>query len=414
MASSVSFSDLANLAVGSPETGALNCNALHALLHGIIRHLNIQDAKALGDETMRLKDEGLAIKGGHIFPTSPILDRWEVVKIKKMAEANRDGLSTAMELIQNMVNMLKSVQTKQLDIESHLNNLSDEFERKKVEEEHQLSVLKADILDMSVKLKKMRKKQERDQAATEQRVADNTLRLQDQLKMLCELEQNKDGETLKQIQKKIEQLEKECAKLKNTTNSLIHNHEKSVVENDMFFEALKNLEEKKADKDVVEEQLHTKADKCSLEQTVSRTQFDSAYKNLSNAIKGLLGKVTLQEQEWQISLGKIKTEMQKKVEHSELDLLKDNIEESSMALSQKLKERPPPAKPDVAAGIRRQLIPIAKCLSCSHPVELKVPKPPQASVPHFPAFSKAQPLAPITAQGVQTVHHKGKHVTNFS
>ncbi|VEL17291.1 unnamed protein product, partial [Protopolystoma xenopodis] len=138
--------------------------------------------------------------------------------------------------------------------------------------------------------------------------------------------------------------------------------------------ALKNLDEKKADKDVVEEQLHTKADTCSLEQTVSRTQFDSAYRNLTNAIKGLLGKVTVQEQEWQISHDKITTE--------------------------RLKERPPPAEPDVAAGIRRQLIPITKCLSCSHPVELKVPKPPQAPVPHFPAFSKAQPLAPLTAQGV--------------
>ncbi|KAE8604475.1 hypothetical protein XENTR_v10014718 [Xenopus tropicalis] len=329
MALSVSFSDLANLSVGSPETGAFNVNALHTLLHAIIRHLNIQDVKVLEDETMRLKDEDkdLAMKGGQIFPTIPMLDMWEVIKIKKMAEADRDGLSKAMELIQNMLSMLKSLQTKQMEIESRLNKLTEELESRKVEYESQLKILRANQLDMAAELKEM-----------------STLRLQYQLKMLCEFEQNKDGEQLKQIQKKIDQLEEECTKLINTTKCLVQNHEKSVVENDIFFKALKNLDERKADKDVVEEQLRIKADKCFLEETVSRINFD-AYKNLSNAIQGLLGKVAVQEQEWQISLDKIQTEMQQKLQHSELESLKSNIEERLITLSRKLKERYPPPPP---------------------------------------------------------------------
>ncbi|XP_074870980.1 glutamine-rich protein 2 isoform X4 [Carettochelys insculpta] len=42
----VSLAELADLSIGTPETGVVNFNALHALLHAIIKQLNLQDVKA--------------------------------------------------------------------------------------------------------------------------------------------------------------------------------------------------------------------------------------------------------------------------------------------------------------------------------------------------------------------------------
>ncbi|KAJ7316057.1 hypothetical protein JRQ81_002219 [Phrynocephalus forsythii] len=46
MSVDVSLYELADLSIGTPEIGIVNFNALHALLHAILRHLNLEDIKA--------------------------------------------------------------------------------------------------------------------------------------------------------------------------------------------------------------------------------------------------------------------------------------------------------------------------------------------------------------------------------
>ncbi|GCC20422.1 hypothetical protein chiPu_0018982 [Chiloscyllium punctatum] len=61
MAHTFTLSELANLAIGTPEVGVCNFNALHALLHGILEQLHIGDAhKAVGE-----------VEHGFINPQSP-------------------------------------------------------------------------------------------------------------------------------------------------------------------------------------------------------------------------------------------------------------------------------------------------------------------------------------------------------
>lgn len=50
MPTSVSLSQLVDLALGTPEVGAVNFNVLHTLLHAMIHKLNIQEVKADIDE----------------------------------------------------------------------------------------------------------------------------------------------------------------------------------------------------------------------------------------------------------------------------------------------------------------------------------------------------------------------------
>ena len=45
-ASKINFSQMVDLAVGTPEVGAVNANVLHTLLHAMLRQLNIVDVQA--------------------------------------------------------------------------------------------------------------------------------------------------------------------------------------------------------------------------------------------------------------------------------------------------------------------------------------------------------------------------------
>ena len=46
LATKINLSQIVDLAVGTPEVGAVNCNALHTLLHAMLRQLNIADVQA--------------------------------------------------------------------------------------------------------------------------------------------------------------------------------------------------------------------------------------------------------------------------------------------------------------------------------------------------------------------------------
>jgi hypothetical protein len=45
-ASKINLSQMVDLAVGTPEVGAVNANVLHTLLHAMLRQLNIVDVQA--------------------------------------------------------------------------------------------------------------------------------------------------------------------------------------------------------------------------------------------------------------------------------------------------------------------------------------------------------------------------------
>ncbi|XP_069050563.1 glutamine-rich protein 2 isoform X2 [Lepisosteus oculatus] len=146
MAAVVSLFDLANLAIGSPEVGAVNFNALHALLHAILRHLKIEDVTAEWrdeepqapsrqpphvrekpspyhhmEDKLRDIERQMAVlsqlpTGADLLTRSgpgstPVSDMWQMMQLAKRVEANSDGTSKAMTLIQDVlkeINELKS------------------------------------------------------------------------------------------------------------------------------------------------------------------------------------------------------------------------------------------------------------------------------------------------------------------
>uniref|UniRef100_A0A1B8XSL1 Uncharacterized protein n=1 Tax=Xenopus tropicalis TaxID=8364 RepID=A0A1B8XSL1_XENTR len=133
MSGSVTFRELVNLAIGSPELGAVNFNALHSLLHGLLDHLQLGDKrKTLSQEERdfiqpvpvsgdlatkdvrptslfhQLQDKMAKMEARleHLdsLPTSdsllqrsqqekqPVQEMWQLIQLRKKVEMNEDGV----------------------------------------------------------------------------------------------------------------------------------------------------------------------------------------------------------------------------------------------------------------------------------------------------------------------------------
>ncbi|XP_016403319.1 glutamine-rich protein 2-like, partial [Sinocyclocheilus rhinocerous] len=122
-------------------------------------------------------------------------------------------------------------------------------------------------------------------------------------------DRNQNTNLVSDLEGAILQLQSECEKLHRTSNRLMEEHSKKQTHIDRLFKIVEELDEKKADKQVVEMEIEIKADKRALESKVSRMQFDSMAEQLNNMIQDLLRKISGQEQDWNKVIEKISTEM---------------------------------------------------------------------------------------------------------
>ncbi|XP_078510711.1 glutamine-rich protein 2 isoform X3 [Lissotriton helveticus] len=221
-------------------------------------------------------------------------------------------------------------------------------------------------------------------------------------------DRQKEGELINRIQSTIHQLQEECEKLNATTGSLIEDHQQKQRHIDILYQSLEKLEDKKADKDILEMDLDVKADKRALEGKVSRTQFDATNEQLYRIMQELLEKVTVQEQDWQNVVDKISSEMESKLDRLELDPFKRQLEERWKAIRKQLKDRSPHYDADEAAGIRKQLIARFHCISCDRPVDMAVPGPPVMTVPSMPALPCHRTNRPYTVYELEQVRQQTK------
>ncbi|CAL8273875.1 unnamed protein product [Lota lota] len=154
------------------------------------------------------------------------------------------------------------------------------------------------------------------------------------------------------VQNAIAQLQAECERLRDTTQHLLENHDERKTHLQKLYKSMKMLEEKKADKHLLETEIQIKADKCALESKVNRVQLDEATEQLSAMFHDLLSKVTGQEHDWHKVIDRLSSEMEGKLNRMELDSLKKQLEDRWKNIRRKLKAQPVPEQQD-AAGITR-------------------------------------------------------------
>nr|XP_046186873.1 uncharacterized protein C16orf96-like isoform X1 [Oncorhynchus gorbuscha] len=212
----------------------------------------------------------------------------------------------------------------------------------------------------------------------------------------------KSSELMNDVQGAIMQLQAECEKLHGTANHLIEEHGQKQVHIDHLYKSMEELDEKKADKELVEMEIEIKADKRALETKVSRMQFDSMTEELNTMFQELLSKITGQEQDWHKIVDKISTEMECKLDRIELDPVKKQLEDRWKSIRKQLQAQPAP-KEDDAAGIRKQLVARFHCISCDRPVDMLTPGPHLVTLPSTPGLPSHKSNRPYTIYELEQV-----------
>ncbi|XP_042183827.1 glutamine-rich protein 2-like [Oncorhynchus tshawytscha] len=218
------------------------------------------------------------------------------------------------------------------------------------------------------------------------------------------------SELMNDVQGAIMQLQAECEKLHGTANHLIEEHVQKQVHIDSesgrdsrhLYKSMEELDEKKADKELVEMEIEIKADKRALETKVSRMQFDSMTEELNTMFQELLSKITGQEQDWHKIIDKISTEMECKLDRIELDPVKKQLEDRWKSIRKQLQAQPAP-KEDDAAGIRKQLVARFHCISCDRPVDMLTPGPHLVTLPSTPGLPSHKSNRPYTIYELEQV-----------
>ncbi|XP_031749508.1 uncharacterized protein C16orf96 homolog isoform X2 [Xenopus tropicalis] len=164
MSGSLTFRELVNLAIGSPELGAVNFNALHSLLHGLLDHLQLGDKrKTLSQEERdfiqpvpvsgdlatkdvrptslfhQLQDKMAKMEARleHLdsLPTSdsllqrsqqekqPVQEMWQLIQLRKKVEMNEDGVHKAMSTFQELLSTFNSLKETTARLQDNLGAL---------------------------------------------------------------------------------------------------------------------------------------------------------------------------------------------------------------------------------------------------------------------------------------------------
>ncbi|XP_048645187.1 uncharacterized protein C16orf96 homolog [Marmota marmota marmota] len=154
---------------------------------------------------------------------------------------------------------------------------------------------------------------------------------------------------------------------------------------------IRNLEQTKANKSSLEEELREKADKSALASKANRADLETVVTELHETFQSILFKLTTQNDHWKNAVEQLKKELSTKLVHSDLDLLKKGLEEVWEVVKKLLLEGLL-YDPDSAAGFRRRaagglrlpasgtpgfqtmgtgkLFERVKCISCDRPVEM--------------------------------------------
>ncbi|XP_068118400.1 uncharacterized protein C16orf96 homolog isoform X2 [Hyperolius riggenbachi] len=177
MATAIKLFELVNVSIGTPEVGAVNFNGLHALLHAIIKHLNIQEVTVEIPEEdnsfyksprglLKTNDKVAAVShqrdqkvpnaepqlgalngwptGSDLIAkarlqgsTPAIEDMWNMMQMQKRLEANEDGVSQAMKLLQELLREISTLRDSQRDLDCHLQKMAEDMKQEEVVKELQ-------------------------------------------------------------------------------------------------------------------------------------------------------------------------------------------------------------------------------------------------------------------------------------
>jgi len=178
-------------------------------------------------------------------------------------------------------------------------------------------------------------------------------------------------------------------------------------------EAIKLLEETKADKDWMRRELDKKADRRELENKLNKNVFDETCTEMSHNINNALQKSINVEDNYRKDYENIIKELEGKLDRMELGPFKEYIEKQLKKIKKLQKEAHEIQHEDDAAGMRKQLR--FNCISCDRPIDA-IQQPAYPSLPNERGLRPIQSPRPFTTyeleqirqfQRQQTIHENG-------
>ncbi|XP_058013708.1 uncharacterized protein C16orf96 homolog isoform X4 [Ahaetulla prasina] len=440
MSRTLSFVELINLAIGTPELGNVNFNALHLFLHSLVEHLRLHDvrkevsaeelefikpppssgasAATSATETLpavqksssifhQMQERITAIERQLRFLNEPpdtaellarsqgmgqpALDMWQMMQLKKKLELNEEGMTKAMNTLQDLLNSICSLKIATEGFQQELGQLKKDVAQINGEE------MKERLLCLDKQARMMEEMKEQLGLVKERVSLSASASKVVSWSALCETLTGKGKESLQETLEQMERLREQFENLQQGVERL----SRSSTEMQIIRNLLHQLDIKKADKDSIQEEMNVKADKSALEAMVNHGQLQLATSQLSEMMQDLLQKMSLQDKDWQKALEKLFVDMDCKLDRLALDPVSRQLEEVWKFIKKYLSEGPR-FDADSAAGFKKQLFERVKCISCDRPVTMM-------TGPHMITVRKAMlKPRPVSASGYEYLFHQQK------
>ncbi|CAF0962707.1 unnamed protein product [Adineta ricciae] len=201
----------------------------------------------------------------------------------------------------------------------------------------------------------------------------------------------------------LQRLREDLDRLKKLVQDLVNKGNLSSQDIEKLKKLIEQLEQNKADKTYVNNELDKKADKRDLDNRVLKKDFNSTCNELSQNINDCMQKFNVHEDIQKQDLNKMNTDIDGKINRSELDALREYLEKQLKKLKRLAKDSQPTQQQhqhvpimseDEAAGLRKPLIRF-HCISCDRPIDVQ-PHPQQPSLPANLGMRPIQSPRPYT------------------
>ncbi|CAD5116931.1 DgyrCDS5771 [Dimorphilus gyrociliatus] len=182
---------------------------------------------------------------------------------------------------------------------------------------------------------------------------------------------NRDSEQIRKLQGLLNNIQNDLDRIHNRLKELGEDAEEKQKHIDTLYSISNKLEENKADKEWLENELSKKADKKILGNKVDRSTFDDTCDDLSRMISDMLQKLSCHDDEWKKAIERLNSDMDGKFDRLEFGPIKADLERQLRNMQKQLKNLTlPPDQDDEAAGLRKQLLQRFNCLSCDKPLDV--------------------------------------------
>ncbi|UJR21321.1 hypothetical protein I4U23_024412 [Adineta vaga] len=200
----------------------------------------------------------------------------------------------------------------------------------------------------------------------------------------------------------LKRLREDLDRLKQQIQDLITKGHLSADDLDTLKKLVQQLDQTKADKININNELDKKVDRKDLDNRVLKKDFNAACNDLSQNINDCLQKFHVHDDIQKKDSQKINHDLNEKLDRTELDALRDYMDKQMKKLKKLAKEQQQQTQQqhvhvmseDEAAGLRKQLIRF-HCISCDRPIDVQ-PHPQQPSLPVNQGMRPIQSPRPYT------------------